>query len=67
MIGHHAADAEWDAGDMGCGELVLELYHVLMAGGSPPMMETVGRHASARVAEAKLAAIARAAAVLRRG
>lgn len=25
------ADAEWDAGDLGCGELVLELRHRLAA------------------------------------
>ena len=26
-----AADAEWDAGDLGCGELVLELRNRLLA------------------------------------
>ena len=25
MSGHHAADVEWDAGDLGCGDLVLQL------------------------------------------
>ena len=25
MVGRFEADAEWDAGDLGCGELVLEL------------------------------------------
>jgi tRNA 2-thiouridine synthesizing protein A len=31
VIGHHAADAEWDAGDMGCGDLVLELRARVLA------------------------------------